>query len=184
MDIILHSTKSLMGGYEKLFPTKKHIWFPNAYDDRYFKNLGMEKSKDLTFIGNICNRRQLLQDMKKKHRMNCYNITGIEMIEMVNKTKVNFNKSIAEDVNYRNFETLGCGTCLLTNYLEELEDLGFIDGVNCYLYKDDLDEKVELALNNWEKVGFMGEEFAKKHTYYERIKSLINDLEIAGILIK
>ena len=175
MDIILHSTKSLINGYKKLFPEKKHIWFPNGWDDRYFKNLKLEKKKDLIFIGNICNRRNILLYMKEKHKMNCYNITGIEMINMVNKAKINFNKSVAEDVNYRNFETMGCGTCLLTNYLEELEELGFIDGVNCYLYKnnEDLDKKVDLALKNWEQVAKEGEKFVKKHTYCERVKSLI-----------
>ena len=116
--------------------------------------------------------------MKEKHKMNCYNITGIEMINMVNKAKINFNKSVAEDVNYRNFETMGCGTCLLTNYLEELVELGFIDGVNCYLYKnnEDLDKKVKLALDNWEQVAKEGEKFGKKHTYNERVKSLIIQL--------
>lgn len=181
MDIVLHSTKSLMINYGKKYPKQKHLWFPNGYDDAYFKNLNMEKTRNVIFIGNVCNRRNMLLYMKEKHKMNCFNITGIEMINMINKSKVHFNKSVSMDVNYRNFETMGCGTCLLTNHLEELEELGFIDGVNCFMYKNDandLDNKVKLALENWEKVGTEGEKFVKKHTYTNRVKDLIKKLKL------
>ena len=181
MDIILHSTKSLMEKYKKLFPTKKHIWFPNGYDDRYLNNKQMERRKNMIFVGNVCNRRDLLFYVKDKCNMACYNITGEQMINMINSAKINFNKSVSVDVNYRNFETLGCGACLLTNHLDELEELGFKDGENCYMYKtkEEILEKYNLAMtdNNWEKVAKNGELFAKKHTYTERVKQLVEILK-------
>ena len=181
MDIILHSTKSLMEKYKKLFPTKQHIWFPNGYDDRYLYNKQIERTKNMIFIGNICNRRDLLFYTKDKCNMACYNITGEQMINMINSAKINFNKSVSVDVNYRNFETLGCGTCLLTNHLDELEELGFKDGENCYMYKteEELVKKYNLAMtdNNWKRVAKNGELFAKKHTYTERVKQLVEMLK-------
>ena len=70
------------------------------------------------------------------------------------------------------------GACLLTNHLEELEELGFEDGVNCFMYKgeDEIKEKLRLALDNWERVGKAGEEFVKEHTYTKRVESLISTL--------
>ena len=103
---------------------------------------------------------------------------GEEMLNLINATKVHFNRSMSKDVNYRCFETLGCGACLLTNHLEELEELGFEDGVNCFMYKgeDEIKEKLRLALDNWERVGKAGEEFVKEHTYTKRVESLISTL--------
>jgi hypothetical protein len=181
MDIILHSTKSLMEDYRKLHPNKKHIWFPNGFDNRYFKNREMERNKNIIFIGNICNRGELLQKMFKGLNMEVYIMkTGEEMLNLLNETKIQFNKSISVDVNYRNFETIGCGTCLLTNHLQELEELGFQNGVNCLMYKNinEIPNILNYALrnNNWLKISKEGELFSKKHTYIIRVNDLIKQI--------
>jgi spore maturation protein CgeB len=108
--------------------------------------------------------------------------TGEEMLNLLNKAKIQFNMSVSVDVNYRNFETIGCGTCLLTNYLPELEELGFKDGVNCYMYKNfkEIGEKYNLAIHNWEKIAKEGEKLAKNHTYVKRVESLIKELTQKG----
>ena len=178
MDIVLHSTKSLLDGYKQMHPDKEHMWFPNSLDDRYFTNRHLKRSKDCIFVGNLVNREPLLRVVEhcgvELHIMK----TGDEMLNLINSTKVHFNKSMSKDVNYRCFETMGCGACLLTNHLEELQELGFEDGVNCFMYKgeDEIKEKLRLALDNWERVGKSGEEFVKEHTYTKRVESLISAL--------
>ena len=105
--------------------------------------------------------------------------TGEDMIEAVNKTKIHFNKSISCDVNYRNFETVGLATCLLTNYLPEMEELGFKDGVNCLMYKnkEEIKEKYNYVINNniHYSLGMAGFVLSKQHTYKQRIRNLIKD---------
>ena len=182
MDIVLHSTKSLMAGYEKLHPDKKHIWFPNGLDDRYLTNRNLQRTKDCIFVGNLASREPLLRAVEKLCDVKLHlMVTGEDMIKLVNSTKVNFNNSIAKDVNFRCFETMGCGACLLTNRLDELEELGFKDGVNCYMYEGvgEIPGKLALALDNWERVGKAGEAFAKEHTYTKRVAALITDLAIS-----
>lgn len=180
MDIVLHSTKSLMKHYQKFFPNKRHIWFPNGFDERYFKNFDKNKKEDLIFIGNVCNRGPLLKMMKENYGMNYYMITGKDMIDKISETKIHFNKSISVDVNYRNFETLGLGTCLLTNYLSELEELGFKDGENCFMYKNinEIPYKIKEAKENnkWKIVGKNGLKFSKNHTYTKRIENLLKEI--------
>jgi hypothetical protein len=179
MDLVLHSTKSLMHNYSKIYPSQKHIWFPNAYDHRFFNNRNNKRDDNVMFIGNICNRGKLLEGMRNVFGMKLYIMkTGEEMLDILNKAKIQFNASVSVDVNYRNFETIGCGTCLLTNYLDELEELGFKDGVNCYMYTDvkSIHNKLKEALNNWETVAKEGEKLAKQHTYVKRVKDLIKEL--------
>lgn len=181
MDIVLHSTKSLIKNYSKIYPNQKHIWFPNGFDNRFFKNRVNKKTDNIIFIGNLCNRGKLLEIMKTHFGMKLYVMkTGEEMLDLLSKTKINFNMSISVDVNYRNFETMGSGICLLTNYLPELEELGFKDGENCYMYKNmnEISIKIEEALKNenWKKIANKGEEFSKNHTYVERVKELIKKI--------
>jgi spore maturation protein CgeB len=104
------------------------------------------------------------------------------MLDLINTTKINFNKSISVDVNYRNFETIACGACLLTNHLKELEELGFENGVNCLMYTDyhDCLKKIKFAKinNNWEKIANNGYEFSKNHTYTVRVRELTKQITV------
>lgn len=181
MDIILHSTKLLIDSFKELLPNKIHLWLPNAFDDRYFINKNVDnKYNDIIFIGNKLNRGELIEYMSKVYNLKYYMKTGKDMIDLIHSTKINFNKSISADVNYRNFETIGCGACLLTNYLPELEELGFKNGINCLMYKslDDINIKLKYAFlnDNWKRISKNGLEFSKNHTYVKRVEKLIETL--------
>ncbi len=186
-DVVLHSTKSLM-------PNKpNHIWLPNAVDDRYFdaQKLTHKQREGFIFIGSDLKERKGVIDYAKKYAgLKAMFKTGEEMIMAINSAKVHFNKSISCDVNYRNFETIGLATCLLTNYLPELEELGFVDGENCLMYKNkqEIKEKLEYAMSRaeygspefggvpvWSDIGWRGYELSKRHTYTKRVKSLLED---------
>jgi hypothetical protein len=179
LDIVLHSTKALMKKYEERFPDKKHIWFPNGFDSRYFVPMDLPKEHKLIFIGNIINQGELLKYMVSNYGLKYFMKTGEDMIKLLNSTKIHFNHSTSVDVNYRNFETLACGICLLTNYLPEMEELGFKDGENCLMYRtlEELDEKIKFALtdSNWKRIGDAGLEFSKKHSYVVRVKDFIEN---------
>jgi spore maturation protein CgeB len=182
MDIVLHSTKSLINNFSKLYPKQKHIWFPNSFDERYFKPLNINKTKNIIFIGNVINRGELINYMKNKFNMKYFIKTGQDMINLINKTKINFNKSISCDVNYRNFETIACGTCLLTNYLPELEELGFKNKINCLMYKNinDIDNIIKYAFtdDNYITIAKNGLDLSINHTYTIRVKQLISNLTL------
>lgn len=182
-DIILHSTKLLMPSYEKLFPEKNHIWFPNAIDSRYFKKNNIKKIFDFIFVGNFVNsyRKNFIENLIKKKKLKYFMKTGNHMINLISSSKIHFNLSCSIDVNYRNFETISLGTCLCTNYLEELEKLGFKHGVNCIMYNtfDECSKYVDYYLENdrWKLLAEKGLLLSKKHTYINRVKTLLNVLK-------
>lgn len=189
-DIVLHSTKSLMPN------DPRHIWFPNGVDSRFFNGAlygpddeydtdpdkieETKKTENIIFVGSdLKERRELIDYAKKSVGLKTMFKTGEEMIEAINKTRIHFNKSIAADVNYRNFETIGLCTCLMTNYLPELEELGFKDGDNCLMYKnkEEIKEKYDYTMkdNEWAKIAMGGFLLSFNHTYKQRINKLIED---------
>lgn len=188
-DVILHSTKSLMSTYQTKFPNKKHIWFPNAFDHRYFNEKSSDETKlyDIIFVGNMLSRASILRKMQNKIGLKLLTKYGQNMIDTIRHTKINFNKSISSDVNYRVFETIGLGVCLFTNKLKEMGELGFIDGFNCVMYSNTEEAVIkyhQLIINdNWMTIGKNGLILSKKHSYTQRIKSLLIELQDIGYFI-
>lgn len=174
--LLLHSTLD----YVK---APHHLWFPNSFCDYKIKNLNLEKTNNISFVGNLVNRKPLLDYLSKNFglKQHIFKI-GDKMVEAINQTKLHFNKNMSCDLNYRNFETIGCGTALLTDYNHMYDHLGFVDGENCIFYNslESLTEKINYYLDNNEeitKIAKAGEKLSLNHSYKKRIKSLINTLK-------
>ena len=174
IDILLNSTESYLPNFDGL--VKKSYWFPNSYPDDLIFSKDIEKNIDVGFCGN--DRPEIHYLDKFKIRKDLF-VIGDDMVNAINSYKIHFNKNIADDINYRTFETTGCGTFLLTNYTPGLEKL-FDIGKEIVVYNDlnDLDNKVKYYLENEEerkKIAKAGYERSKKdHTYFERAKMLID----------
>lgn len=173
IDIVLNAIES----HKKYFTNRKCYYLPNAYpDDLIYPKTNIKKSVDIGFCGNWVNRADWINSIPniKKDIM----IIGDDMVNEINSFKIHFNRNIADDINYRTFETLGCKTFLLTNYTENLEKL-FDIGKHLVTYttKDDLNNKVKYYLNNpeeREKIAKSGYEHVKKnHTYLNRAEKII-----------
>ena len=90
--------------------------------------------------------------------------------------------NISLGTNYRNFETISCGTLLLTSACNEYDDLGFKNNENCLVYDsvEDLEEKIKYCQNNHEQIKQIaknGQELSKKHTYKKRAESIVKFLK-------
>ena len=177
IDILLNSTESYIPMFEGL--VKKSYWFPNSYPDDLIFPKKLNKTIDVGFCGNLINRGHLINHLDKYNIKKDIFVIGDDMVNSINSYKIHFNCNISNDINYRTFETTGCGTFLLTNYTPGLEKL-FDIGKEIVVYDsiEDLDNKVKYYLNNSEernKIANAGYERAKKdHTYFERAKKLIN----------
>ena len=105
---------------------------------------------------------------------------GQGYIDALAQAKVVVNSRGSIDVSYKNFETTGVGSCLVTYYDEALVALGFVDGINCYMYKnyDEFVFKIRQALEdyNWSIVGGNGYYLSKTNDYISRIKQLLLDI--------
>lgn len=180
-DGVLHSTRPLIPGYAERFPDQQHLWFPNAVDDRYFDRDHYPppvKTRDLLFVASPHPWREpLLRELEEAAGLERLFATGRGMIDAVRSARVHLNCNIAGDVNYRTFETIGLGTCLATNDDESLADLGFLDGVNCILYRspEEARAKVRAALASgaWQHIAAAGYVLSKRHTYARRLADLI-----------
>lgn len=182
-DVVLHSTRRLINGYARRHSGCRHLWFPNAVDDRYFDaaKYVCEKTHDVIFVGSdLSQRREFLRELERTAGLRRFFATGRDMIDLVASARIHVNKNIDVDINARTFETVGLGTCLLTDHDPDLERLGFIDGVNCLLYRshDEAVEKIRVALQDdcWERIGAAGYALSKQHTYTMRLDSLLKEL--------
>jgi hypothetical protein len=177
IDILLNSTESYIPMFEGL--VNKSYWFPNSYPDDLIFPKKLDQTIDVGFCGNLINRGHLINHLDKYNIKKDIFVIGDDMVNSINSYKIHFNCNISNDINYRTFETTGCGTFLLTNYTPGLEKL-FDIGKEIVVYDsiENLDNKVKYYLDNPEernKIAKAGHERAKKdHTYYERAKKLID----------
>jgi len=176
IDILLNSTERYIPMFNGL--VKKSYWFPNAYPDDLITNKNIVKNIDIGFCGNVINRGHLINHLDKFNIKKDIFVIGDDMVNSINSYKIHFNCNISDDINYRTFETTGCGTFLLTNYTQGLEKL-FDIGKEIVVYEniDDLDNKVRYYLDNpneRDEIAKAGYKRAKNdHTYYERAKKII-----------
>ena len=176
-DYLLHSTLD----YVK---DKHHIWFPNGYDESLITPMKIEKTIGLGFCGNFVNREPLLRWLEKNYNLHLdIFVIGDSMVRSINSYKCHFNLNIANDINYRSFETLGCKTLLMTNGNYQYDKLGFVDGENCLIYSNvsDIENKInqfkEMSDDEIYNVANKGYEFVKNHTYTKRVEKLLGDLK-------
>ncbi len=100
------------------------------------------------------------------------------MVDSINSYKIHWNRNLSNDINYRNFETIGCGVPLVTNYNYQYDELGFVDGENVIFYRSDIEmvNSIKNLLNNQEMINNISKnsiELSKKHTYFERCKLIL-----------
>ncbi len=173
-DLILQATKD--------FVDENSIWFPNCYDSNLIRPCAA-KATFLGFCGSILNRKSILDLLTERYdlKQDIW-LLGEEMVQAVSSYAIHFNINLANDINYRSFETIGCGTTLLTNSNPQYEELGFISMENCLIYDsiDDIHKKIDIALGNPKLISSIskaGLELSKKHTYDIRAKYLIDIYE-------
>lgn len=166
------------------FLDKDQAWFPCAFDDTMMiPMIDVSKTSTIGFCGNLHNRKPIIDFLKeKKYNITVDNKYGKDMVTAINSYKIHLNKNISVDINLRNFETIGCGTLLLSQFSPDYEKLGFIDGKNCLLYKNEnelLDRLNDVLTNEdmYNKLSKSGYELSKHHTYKQRILKLLDYLK-------
>ena len=175
------------GNYTKIlqatkdFCCKDSVWFPNCYDDKFIYPQLSKYSIPVGFCGNYVNRKPLFDYIKSKipeFHLDI-DVRGQDMINAINSYRIGFNKNIGIDVNYRNFETMGCGTMLITDKNHQYDALGFKHTENCLIYSspDEAVELIKYAIDRpmqMHDISQKGLELVqKKHTFNKRAEHLI-----------
>ena len=160
--------------------TNTVVYMPNAYDDDLVRPIpDTTKECFLGFCGSVLDRAAILGKLYNHDgiRLDILKI-GEDMVRCVNSYEIHFNKSIANDINYRVFETLGCKTCLITNRVEGLNKL-FVDREHLWMYDsyEDVVGLLKYFRKNPEQIkrtAELGYHLVKElHTYKSRAKDII-----------
>ena len=190
-DFIFVAQKSYVPDYEYDRHRQVVTWLPlfcNPERDRYHP---LPKIYDLSFVGRLHSRwkperSRFLEKVQAK--IPVFMSTG-EYVSVFNRSKVVLNECAANDVNFRIFEALACGSLLLTervgNGFEEL----FQDRQHLLMYdRDNIDQIVELAHyyisheREREAIAFQGRELVlASHTTLSRAQSIINAVQAADV---
>lgn len=177
-DIVLNSIDSHQFHFNKFLKT---YYFPNAYPDYLiYPKKEIKKEYDVGFCGSIiADRKQWLSLISSRFNLKQdIFVLGDDMVNAINSYKICFNKTLADDINYRFFETLGCETALITNCPPGADSL-FEDQKHLIYYKNHLDltDKIQYYLNNENElfeIAKSGHTLVKeKHTYANRAKYLL-----------
>jgi hypothetical protein len=165
------------------------VWFPNAYPADLVHPLpDVAKAHDLGFCGNVLNRGAWIEALAAEFGMHVlsfdtpqgpnHDAIGPGMVRAVNSFRMHWNRNLADDINYRTFETLGCRTLLLTNHtpgLERLFDREQHLVVYCEL--EDLRARIRALLAEparIERIAAAGHAHARAHhTYDVRARQLL-----------
>jgi hypothetical protein len=182
-DILLNSTESYNKYFENL--VKNRIWFPNAYPSDLIKpDKDIEKKYPIGFCGTSIPQRDKIVDIiaKNTYIKKDIFVIGDDMVKALNSYKISFNYNIADDINFRTFESTGAGSMLLTNYTPNIEKLFEINKeIVTYENVEEMLEKINFYLKNEnerEKIAAAGYEKSKNyHSYDIRSEQFISIVE-------
>lgn len=184
IDLVLNAIES----HGKKFPCKSY-YFPNAYpDDLIYPIDRINKVYNVGFCGNMGTklRTDTINRLKKDKNLKLQVMAiGDDMVNAINSYKIHFNMNIADDINYRTFETLGCKTLLLTNRTENLDKhfkvcdkIGGDGELVVYNDYNDCLKKIDWLLSDPQKSTKIAESgYCKvrgKHTFVNRAKTLLD----------
>lgn len=164
-------------------------FFPNAFPaDKTSKHWTQQKKYGFGFCGCYGNRKKWI-DVLDYHINNGGRsgssfhsdifVLGDAMVEAINNYHVHWNRNESIDINARTFETLGCGTCLLTNRTAGIDETGLVDGKHYVSYtgEEDCLSTILYLINNIhiaDRIAIAGMEYANAHhTYDNRAQSII-----------
>ena len=158
-------------------------WLPLACDPEFHQRYDVSKRFDVCFVGNLMPgpRVELIQRLQAKFSSMYVGRDYFHaMAQRYSESRVVFNRSVGPDINMRVFETLACGSLLVTNDLSSdgLNEF-FQDGVHLATYRDaeELLERVAFYLEHEtqrECIAATGRsEVLAKHTYEHRMRHLL-----------
>ncbi len=142
----------------------------------------LASNQNLQVYGYGANKIPFYSSIRKKHFGEKW---GLDMYEILSRTKISFNRHIDVSLNNANnmrlFEATGMGSLLLTDKKDNLSKLFEIDKeIVTYTCKEEASEKVQYLIDNPHKaseIALAGQaRTLKNHTYEIRMKELLEIL--------
>lgn len=169
---------------------KKFHWLPLAITPDYIHKHGFA-GYDFSFVGYLNDkpRQALMERVQAKFEGNVQSsVFGSDAIDVYISGRVGLNipayvgSKYAYDINMRVFEIVALKLPLLTADVPGMTDLGFVNGLNCLMYRNgtELMSFLGIMLVNEpfrESIAEAGYALAtREHTYAHRARQLLNIL--------
>ena len=192
-DIVFCAQKKYVERFKKE-GARNVFWLPLYSDPEVDKNLGLKRIYDFGFVGTLnpihnFKRSLMLWLLKRKFKVKVgQNVSGKKRGKIYNQSKLAINISIANDLNFRTFESMASGSMLITDLQDGLTTF-FKDKKHLIVYKN-FSSAVKLGSfylrNNKQrqKIAQSGQkEVLLKHTSDQRAEEIIKILRL-GIKAK
>jgi len=154
-DVLFCMSYQVLRWFEKHDPKQKIFYVPFGVDEKIFKPKTYEKGpKYYAYVGwskhdAIYPLRTPVEKMLREEytteEVLIKRSFGKAFIENINRALLNLNTSnVYRTMNMKTFEVMACASCLVTEKVQEIEDLGYRDMIHYIAYKDvgDLSEKM------------------------------------------
>lgn len=174
------------------------VWLPAAADPKRHYVGKREKKYDVCFIGNFhsqfYSKRMRMVDEAFRVAPNFYFGSRCfeEMAEKYAESRIVLNQSLNNDINMRFYEAQCSGSALLTDHINEIPEIGFVEGRHYFSFPNDaegeyaitsgkLKERIEYLLANEsirEEVAECGmREVHANHTYVKRCERILETIK-------
>ena len=163
------------------------VWLPLACDPEIHRPWPVKNKWDVCFVGRVSPgpRQELLQLIVDQFPRSFIGQSYFdEYAQTLSASHIGFNRSVKNDVNMRVFETLGCGSLLITNNLTDngQRDLFEPDrDLVTYESADELLDKVRFYLrfeSHRHRIAQAGHaNVSERHTYRHRMGELLKNVQ-------
>lgn len=173
----------------KWLPLAASPGYVNPWRADVYNDWKLVEKMDVGFVGYVRDfvRASILADVGAKYALNlAQGVFGQAAVDTYCQSKVGLNvptrytDPTAYDIPMRVTEIAACGVPLVTNYLPELEEIGFIDGINCITYHspNEVCDAIRRAIDN-PQIGSAGLQLIQeRHTYEIRAKEVLGLLNM------
>jgi 2-polyprenyl-3-methyl-5-hydroxy-6-metoxy-1,4-benzoquinol methylase len=169
--------------YMGLF-SEKARYIPYGYDPEiHFPEPGTEKKYDVACIGFQFPQRVEIANRLREAGL-CVRFENGPILDeyrrILSESWICFNISAKDDLNMRSFESLACGTLLVSNVTTDMERF-FREGVDYVSYRtpDEAIEKILYYLSNKEELAAIaesGHRAVQGHTYASRLRQIFSEI--------
>ena len=177
---------SMQSPYMGLFGNSAR-YLPYGYDPEiHFLEPGVEKRYDVSCIGFQFPQRVEMGNRLRELGLNVRFENGPILDEyrrIINESWICFNLSAKDDLNMRVFETLACGTLLVSNVTSDM-GVFFREGVDYVSYQtlDEAVEKIVYFLEHKDELAVIaqsGHRAVQGHTYASRLLEIFGEIGVA-----
>lgn len=165
-----------------------------GYDPDVHRDYDGPKRWDVVFLGNLNHTVQQdreaslyeLARLGKRYRIHvATGLYGPPYAKMLNSAYLVFNRSIRDEANMRFFEAMGCGSVVMNQHLNELDDLGFSANEH-YLECTDVGEAIDRFFEQWdetqrERIRVGVRDVLPNHSYDKRAADLVDRLQSRSV---